>query len=84
MNKLNSKILSVAMTEGIVRAKKFCWLAFLSTSIPTVTARNCLRIVKVRLSECRTVSEKPVSAVPPPLFRGEASVIMLRHTIDCV
>ena len=49
----------------------------LSTSIPTVTARNSFRIVKAGLSECRTASEKFVSAVPPPLFRGEARVIVL-------
>ena len=41
-------------------------------TIPTVTARNSFRIVKVGLSEYCTASQKIVSAVPPPLFRGEA------------
>ena len=46
-------------------------------TIPTVTARNSFRIVKVGLSEYCTVSQKIISAVPPPLFRGEARVIVL-------
>ena len=41
-------------------------------TIPTVTARNSFRIVKVGLSEYCTASQKIISAVPPPLFRGEA------------
>ena len=39
-------------------------------TIPTVTARNSFRIVKVGLSEYCTASQKIISAVPPPLFRG--------------
>ena len=46
-------------------------------TIPTVTARNSFRIVKVGLSEYCTASQKIISAVPPPLFRGEARVIVL-------
>ena len=45
-------------------------------TIPTVTARNSFRIVKVGLSEYCTASQKIISAVPPPLFRGEARVIV--------
>ena len=45
-------------------------------TIPTVTARNSFRIVKVGLSEYCTASQKIISAVPPPLFRGEASVVV--------
>ena len=45
-------------------------LVLLSISIPTVTARNSFRIVKAGLSEYCTASEKIISAVPPPLFRG--------------
>ena len=45
-------------------------------TIPTVTARNSFRI-KVGLSEYCTASQKIISAVPPPLFRGEARVIVL-------
>ena len=44
-------------------------------TIPIVTARNSFRIVKAGLSEYCTASEKFVSAVPPPLFRGEARVL---------
>ena len=51
--------------------------ALLSTSIPSVTARNCFIIIRVRLSEYCTTSEKLISAVPPPLFRGEASGIAI-------
>ena len=47
-------------------------IVLLSISIPTVTARNSFRIVKAGLSEYCTASQKIVSAVPPPLFRGEA------------
>ena len=47
-------------------------IVFLSISIPTVTARNSFRIVKAGLSEYCTASQKNLSAVPPPLFRGEA------------
>ena len=46
-------------------------------TIPIVTARNSFRIVKVGLSEYCTASQKIISAVPPPLFRGEARVIVL-------
>ena len=46
-------------------------------TIPTVTARNSFRIVKAGLSEYCTASQKIISAVPPPLFRGEARVIVL-------
>ena len=46
-------------------------------TIPVVTARNSFRIVKAGLSEYCTVSQKIISAVPPPLFRGEARVIVL-------
>ena len=45
-------------------------------TIPTVTARNSFRIIKAGISEYCTASEKFVSAVPPPLFRGEASVMV--------
>ena len=45
-------------------------------TIPTVTARNSFRIVKVGLSEYCTASQKIISAVPPPLFRREARVIV--------
>ena len=45
-------------------------------TIPTVTARNSFRIVKAGLSEYCTASRKTSTAVPPPLFRGEASVIV--------
>ena len=41
-------------------------------TIPTVTARNSFRIVKAGLSEYCTASQKIISAVPPPLFRGRA------------
>ena len=41
-------------------------------TIPIVTARNSFRIVKAGLSEYCTASQKKLSAVPPPLFRGEA------------
>ena len=51
-------------------------IVLLSISIPTVTARNSFRIVKAGLSEYCTASEKFVSAVPPPLFRGEARVLV--------
>ena len=51
-------------------------LVLLSISIPTVTARNSFRIVKAGLSEYCTASEKIISAVPPPLFRGEARVMV--------
>ena len=47
-------------------------IVLLSISIPTVTARNSFRIVKAGLSEYCTASQKKLSAVPPPLFRGEA------------
>ena len=47
-------------------------IVLLSISIPTVTARNSFRIVKAGLSEYYTASQKKLSAVPPPLFRGEA------------
>ena len=40
--------------------------------MPTVTARNSFRIVKAGLSEYCTASRKTSTAVPPPLFRGEA------------
>ena len=46
-------------------------IVLLSISIPTVTARNSFRIVKAGLSEYCTASQKNLSAVPPPLFRGE-------------
>ena len=46
-------------------------IVLLSISIPTVTARNSFRIVKAGLSEYCTASQKKLSAVPPPLFRGE-------------
>ena len=52
-------------------------IVLLSISIPTVTARNSFRIVKAGLSEYCTASQKIISAVPPPLFRGEARVIVL-------
>ena len=45
-------------------------------TIPIVTARNSFRIVKVGLSEYCTASQKIISAVPPPLFRGEARVLV--------
>ena len=45
-------------------------------TIPTVTARNSFRIVKAGLSEYCTASRKTSTAVPPPLFRGEARVIV--------
>ena len=47
-------------------------IVLLLISIPTVTARNSFRIVKAGLSEYCTASQKIISAVPPPLFRGEA------------
>ena len=47
-------------------------IVLLSISIPTVTARNSFRIVKAGLSEYCTASQKKLSAVPHPLFRGEA------------
>mgnify|MGYP007006849868 CR=1 FL=1 len=47
-------------------------IVFLLISIPSVTARNSFRIVKTGLSEYCTASQKIISAVPPPLFRGEA------------
>ena len=50
-------------------------IVLLSISIPTVTARNSFRIVKAGLSEYCTASQKKLSAVPPPLFRGEASLV---------
>ena len=43
-------------------------------AIPTVTARNSSRIVKAGLSEYCTASRKTSTAVPPPLFRGEARI----------
>ena len=46
-------------------------------TIPTVTARNSFRIVKAGLSEYCTASQKIISAVPPPLFRGEARVLAI-------
>ena len=46
-------------------------IVLLSISIPTVTARNSFRIVKAGLSEYCTASQKNLSAVPPPPFRGE-------------
>ena len=52
-------------------------IVLLLISIPTVTARKCFRIVKAGLSEYCTASQKIISAVPPPLFRGEASVVVL-------
>ena len=52
-------------------------LVLLSISIPTVTARNSFRIVKAGLSKYCTASEKTESAVPPPLFRGEARVLAI-------
>ena len=52
--------------------RKASGIEVLSNSIPTVTARNSFRIVKAGLSEYCTASEKIVSAVPPPLFRGRA------------
>ena len=45
-------------------------IVLISISIPTVTARNSFRIVKAGLSEYCTASQKNLSAVPPPLFRG--------------
>ena len=51
-------------------------IVLLSISIPTVTARNSFRIVKAGLSEYCTASPKIISAVPPPLFRGEARVMV--------
>ena len=50
-------------------------------AIPTVTARKCFRIVKAGLSEYCTASEKIVSAVPPPLFRGEARVLAICYIL---
>ena len=47
-------------------------IVLLLISIPTVTARNSFRIVKAELSKYCTASQKIISAVPPPLFRGEA------------
>ena len=44
-------------------------------TIPTVTALNSFRIVKVGLSEHCTASQKIISPLPP-LFRGEARVIV--------
>ena len=52
-------------------------IVLLSISIPTVTARNSFRIVKAGLSEYCTASQKIISAVPPPLFRGEARVMAI-------
>ena len=54
--------------SAIIKAAK-------ALTIPTVTARNSFRIIKAGLSEYCTASEKIVSAVPPPLFRGEASLV---------
>ena len=50
-------------------------------TIPTVTARNSFRIVKVGLSEYCTASQKIISAVPPPLFRGEARVLAICYIL---
>ena len=47
-------------------------IVLLSISIPTVTARNSFIIIKVGLSEYCATRQKLISAVPPPLFRGEA------------
>ena len=47
-------------------------IVLLLISIPTVTARNSFRIVKAGVSEYCTASQIIISAVPPPLFRGEA------------
>lgn len=41
-------------------------------TIPSVTARNSFRIIKAGLSEYCTASQKIISAVPLPLFRGRA------------
>mgnify|MGYP007067556354 CR=1 FL=1 len=46
-------------------------------TIPTVTARNSFIIIKVGLSEYCATRQKLISAVPPPLFRGEARVMVL-------
>ena len=56
-------------------------IVLLSISIPTVTARNSFRIVKVGLSEYCTASQKIISAVPPPLFRGEARVLAICYIL---
>ena len=52
-----------------------------ASTIPTVTARNSFRIVKAGLSEYCTASQKIISAVPPPLFRGEARVLAICYIL---
>ena len=70
-----------AVLEGVVRCegigidRSTTIKTTKALTIPTVTARNSFRIVKAELSEYCTANRKTSTAVPPPLFRGEASLV---------